>query len=135
MKTTKTIIRIEHPEDGLGMFADRTKGVNPREYGDNYPDIVWSFDFRVDNVGRLNEKHGKMQSARLISGFTKEYFCAYPSIESMKKWINCEEIKELIKVGFVVLVLDVTTYIKAKDQILFLKSSIVSSKDISSLFV
>lgn len=77
-----------------------------------------------------------MRSARNIDGFIKgKHYCAYPSVEAMKTWINCSEIKELLKYGFVVLLLDVTDSIEDLDQVIYTKESIVSSKDISSLFI
>ena len=128
----KTIIRIEHPEDGWGIFAERVAG-KPIELRGN---INSTFSYEVKSIGKVLSKHDKMRDAKWINGFkTGKYYCAYPSVESMKKWINYEEIRQLLALGFVVLLLDVTEYIEDEDQIVYTKESIVSSKDISSLFL
>lgn len=127
----KTVIRIEHPEDGIGIFITRTKGLTCWKN----KKVTSTFDYSVRNIGNVYEKHSDMPGARRIEGFIEDrYYCAYPSVEVMKKWINCGEIKQLLSFGFVVLVLDVTDYIETLEQVIYTKESIVSSKDISSLF-
>lgn len=127
----KTIIRIEHPEDGCGIFSDRSK-----EFVHVHNRKISSFEYWSGDIGNIDRKHKNMDSARIIDGFNPgKHYCAYPSVDIMKQWINCEEIKQLITLGFIVLVLDVTEYIEHRDQILYTKESITSSKDISSLFI
>lgn len=127
----KTVIRIEHPLDGKGIFLTRVKGRKNEYSWGNFEDL---FDYCVDNIGDVHNKHLNMNPASWIPGFTSKHHCAYPSVEVMKKWINCGEIKQLLSLGFVVLVLDVTDYIETSEQVIYTKESIVSSKDISSLF-
>lgn len=127
----KTIIRIEHPEDGCGIFSSRSK-----EFKHVHSSKISSFEYSPKNIGNIDRKHKDMDSARIIEGFNpSKHYCAYPSTDIMKQWISCKEIKQLITLGFVILILDVTEYIEHRDQILYTKESITSSKDISSLFI
>jgi hypothetical protein len=131
----KTVIRIEHPEDGIGIFVTREIGVILNDLASNLPSICSTFNYSVHNIGKVYDKHHSMDSARWIEGFERgKHYCAYPSVDIMKKWINCSEIKELIALGFIVLILDVEDYIETSEQVLYTKESVISSKDISSLF-
>lgn len=104
-----TILRIEHPEDGVGIFMSRNKDVNMSTLG-IFPDVISSFEYNSAYIGDINYRHTKMpRASREYSLFQiGKHYCAYPSVDIMKKWINCTEIKQLIEIGFVVLLLDVT---------------------------
>lgn len=135
----KTVIRIEHPEDGLGLFIYREKGTNLQENG-RYPtlsDVISTFTYSPIQIGEVSGRHFNMPTIRefykQVDNLNK-YYCAYGSVETMKQWINCKEIKQLLSLGFVVLMLDVTDYRESEYQVIYTKESIVSSKDISSLF-
>lgn len=124
-----TVIRIEHPEDGCGIFRDRYE----KEL--SYKDIMSTFSYDSENIGNIENKHYKMKSARSIKGFTPDHFCAYPSLTIMRKFINQKEIKKLLNLGFQILLLDVKKHIADTNQILYKKQHVSKTKNISSLFL
>lgn len=127
----KTIIRIEH-SDGWGMF--RSKDNDRWTVGDysgvKCLDELWDRHSSWNEGGMpLPDNDGiKMHKEY------KEWFCAFKSMEEFKQWVKPEEIKELIKRDFKVLLLDVTDFQEGEKQIVYTKESILSAKDISQLF-
>lgn len=127
----KSIIRIEHPEDGYGIFCTRWEQTT-RSTG-----IVSTFSYNSEDIGDIDDRHSNMIGAGLIDGFTEDHFCAYPSLTKMKRWINNKEVKQLLSLGFEVLLLDVSEYIldEEKNQAIYKKEHIVNKKNISTLFL
>lgn len=64
-----------------------------------------------------------------------EWFCAYKSVEQLQKWVLKKEMAYFIKMGFKVLLLNVTNFQEGEKQVLYTKDSINSSEDITSLFI
>lgn len=67
--------------------------------------------------------------------YYKDWFCAYKTIEQLQAWVHKDEIDFFISKGFKVLMLDVTEYQQGEMQVIFTKESIISCKDVTSLFV
>lgn len=125
------VIRIE-ANDGLGIFM-------------NYDNNCVIRDI-ISLIKENEENNLKLKTIRIRHNdfptpyeeklyITNEYFCAYNSIELLNEWIKPKEIKFLIEVGFNILMLEVTNYQTGKFQTIFTKDSIVSSKNINSLFM
>lgn len=127
-----TIIRIEHPSDGQGLWNSRKnnickieshslyKTIRNRHITDKYP--TFSRDYELNT---------QISYVDLIS-----YHFAFLNLEQFKEALTSEEIKECINdLGFQVLMLDVTDYFTSSYQAIFNKNSIVSSKDISFMFL
>lgn len=123
----KTVIRIEYPEDGIGMFMTYLKNGLKRK--------IKSIDeFCITAFRRHFKFNCPIQDGLDAYRDSKEWFCSYKSIEQLQQWIKTNELKRIIKKGYMVLMLDVTEYQEGRDQIIYTKESIKSSKDITSLF-
>lgn len=121
----KTIIRIEHPSDGKGIWRSKDKD------GDKYIDSLsnyWDFDAR----------HCKFPNPTYegdVTGFIAGiHYCAFKSIEQLQEWVYKNEIKELLEMGFKVYMLDVSNWLEGNYQICYKKEDILQQKDISELF-
>ena len=113
-----TVIRIEHPKQGWGIF------LNASLIDGDYHDSDWF------------SRHQDMDCASVIKGFKYGiHFCAYKSIEEMERWLTIDEIALFISKGFEVLQLEVTDYIVETDQVLFTKESITDRKNLNTLFL
>lgn len=125
IKFMKTIVRIEHPFDGWGLWRSG-------------PNDVVAFIDSAKCYSDLMERHRKFPNPtyqRDIEGFIpKEHFCAFKSIDQLQEWILPEEMKEIISLGFKVLLLDVSECLEGEYQIAFKKEHIVQSKDITEIF-
>lgn len=121
-----TIIRIEH-KSGKGIFTTK---VNRRG---NYLDEKYKW------ANELIERHDKFPAPYediLINRNIKEdEFCAFKSIEQLQEWITKDEIKRLSKHNFKVLLIDVSECVIGEYQILYKKTDIIQSKDITNLFI
>lgn len=124
----KTVIRIEYPLDGIGMFMTYLSDKETER------EIKPLDKFCISAYRRHCEFNCPFQDGLNKYKDSKEWFCSYKSIEQLQQWIKTNELKRIIKEGYVVLMLDVTEYQEGRDQIIYTKESIKSSKDITSLF-
>ena len=119
-----TIIRIEHPDTGFGMF--KSKLDNKR------------LCYELSNYLQFPNKHANFPTSyndSKINRCIKKYeFCAFKSIYQLQKLVIKKELKEFISMGFKVYALDVSECIIGKFQILFEKKNITQSKNITLLF-
>ena len=119
-----TIIRIEHPDTGFGMFASKLN--NKR------------LCYELSNYSQFSSKHENFPTpsndSKINRRIKKYEFCAFKSIYQLQKWITKKELKEFISMGFKVYALDVSECIIGKFQIVFEKKNITQSKDITLLF-
>lgn len=128
----KTIIRIEHPSDGYGIFMDKLLDVDENIIGTRK--VKNTYDF----AKRMSDRHTKFNTPYHDNLDTRKdskiWYCAYKSLDQMKEWITSKEIKAILKRGYIVLMLEVKEHQEGRDQIIYTKESIKSSKDISALF-
>ena len=124
----KTVIRIEYPLDGIGMFMTYLPNGFKRK-------IKPLDEFCISAFRRHYEFNSPIQDGLDRQKDFKEWFCSYKSIEQLQQWIISNELKKIIKKGYVVLMLDITEYQEGMDQIIYTKESIKSSKDITQLFI
>lgn len=133
MKQT-TIIRIEHPIDGKGLFNSADENDIDRIDKHSNSQIIYDRHFdhsKFPNYGSDLEliKHIDRETLR-------NYHFAFLSLDQLQEALTKEELKEFIEVlGFKVLMLDVTDYFESKFQVVFNKESIITSKDISFMFL
>lgn len=121
------IIRVQHRIDGNGIFNSRTKSGKAR--------ASMMVDWEI-----LQKRHLDLfpppYDDILIKRFPlREEFCAFKSINQFQEWVNKDEIAELIRLGFNVLLLDVSTCVIGEYQILFKKKNVIKTKDITHLFL
>lgn len=121
----KTIIRIEHPRDGNGIWQATSKEGNW---------YYWSFSFRSSLVAKHNNFPTPDEDSLIDRCIEKDEFCAFKSIEQIQQWIDKSWWNEIFKAGFKVLMLDVSECVVGEYQILFKKENILQVKDISNLF-
>ncbi len=125
----QTIIRVEHPADGKGMFNSYIQTPDGEvEYRRNvYKGLEPLFKRHQDSFPTPQEDgEYDMES---------DDFCAFKNIEQIQQWIKPKEFKLLSKAGFKMLMIDVTTCIELANQIIYKKYNILQSKDITSLFI
>lgn len=124
----KTVIRIEYPLDGIGMFMTYLPNGFKRK-------IKPLDEFCISAFRRHYEFNSPIQDGLDRKKDFKEWFCSYKSIEQLQQWLKPDELKKIIKKGYVVLMLDITEYQEGMDQIIYTKESIKSFKDITQLFI
>lgn len=118
-----TIIRIEHP-NGWGLWRTQIDGqylIETASCHDALSDKHYNFPtpFHDEGLGKYD---------------TNE-FCAFKTIDSLQEWVEPEWMKEIISIGFKVLMIDVSTCRVGEYQILYKKENILQTKDITSLFI
>jgi hypothetical protein len=120
----KTVIRIEHPYDGNGIWCSMNK------------DRVRLIEL-LSNHDEFEERHGRFPVVFVdIDHFIQNiHYCAFKSIEQLQEWVYSNEIKELISLGFKVYMIDLSVYLEGEYQIAFNKADILQSKDITELFI
>lgn len=116
------VIRIEH-EDGWGMFTLCSKTKSSRKHSVKY--ICYS-------IGDRHHSFPLPQNENLP--MSDKYFCAYISVDQLKKWVTTEEIAILKENNYRILMLEVTDYHKGEYQVIYTKESIVNTTDITDLF-
>lgn len=135
MKIKHNIIRIEHPSSGLGYFNARDEeGIINSRHSQSRVIVK-----RHANQNQFPNYYGDCvlnQQIDLMVLMDKNYFYAFNDLQQFENAFTREEVKECIeKLGFVVLMMDVTDYYESPYQVVFRKESIVSKKDISSMFL
>lgn len=116
------VIRVEH-EDGWGMFIETSEKKSRRKQSVAY--ICPSIDQRHMLFPTPHNEELPMSSG---------HFCAYKSVDQLKKWITTEEIATLKENNYKIFMLDVTDYHEGKHQVIYTKESIISITDITDLF-
>lgn len=121
------IVRIEHPDTGLGLFR-------------HVVTLSTKLDSKFDKeFDELLSRHGSfpfpfMEGLELRKD-SKRWFCAFNSIEQLQKWITKEELLSITNNwGYRVLFLEVEEFQQATFQTIFTKESIIHSTDITELF-
>lgn len=119
------LIRIENAMGQQGFFNSR-----------NVPECLTN-----EVYARIRNKHQNLPNPYddmgigddFISGFHK---CGYKSIEQMKEWLEPEEIRELIKLGFDIYLVSVPeeNCIIGEYQIVYEPEKVVTKENINSLF-
>ncbi len=122
----KTIIRIESPKDGLGLFRSIDDPLDKPKFKK-----LWA---RHTTNGPKGGFPTPSNEGLEIYKDDKRWFCAFKSLSQFQKWVKPSEARNIVKEGFKILLLEVNDYQESKMQIIYTKESITSMKDISSLF-
>jgi len=116
----KTIIRIQH-ETGNGLWRTMIEG----------DFLCTSLSFHDE----LSEKHEDFPTPAQENHFLKkEEFCAFKSIEQLQEWIKPNWFKEIMDLGFRILMIEVSEAITLTYQVMYEKQNITKISDISKLF-
>ncbi len=118
-----TIIRVEHPQDGKGIWRSKTND-------------EWMCD-KISNYWKISDKHSNFptpNSDKKLNGINPDEFCAFKSIYQLQKWIIKSELIEFISLGFKVYALTVSDCKVGTHQVLYKKENIVTNNDITMLF-
>lgn len=110
-------IRFEHPFDEFGIY-NSIKIPSGEDWYENMRDR------HVDDLPNPRRDS-------LLNGISKNEFCAFKSVESLKYYITNKEISKLLLEGFRVYEITLSEYQTGKYQILFKKESVLLKKDIS----
>lgn len=123
------IIRIEHPQDGNGLWNTSKDGVKLISTLKCYKDL----SARHMNPSKFPNLWYDPKLNNLSINYIDYYF-AFKSLAQLEEAVDREWLKEILENGWKVLMLDVTDFFESDYQVIFKKSSIISSKDISSIF-
>lgn len=117
------IVRIENENDGLGVFRSHVKNVD---------------DLPTELCRNIYHRHSRFPTPnkdKKLGSIDSDEFCAFKSINQLKRWFTKKELVEINKIGFKILLLDVSNYAIGTNQILYKKKDIISIIDISELFI
>lgn len=124
----KTILRLENVDDGMGFFYSY------RSYIHNLSRAEQHIINKLKD--RHNEEFPAPHADEGIDRFiTHDEFCAFKSIESLEQWVTKEELQILISVGIKVLMIDVDECDEGEYQIVYKKTNIINTKDVTDLFL
>jgi hypothetical protein len=119
----KQIIRVEHPDSGLGLFQ--------------YTSTVEFFHEK--GLDELLSRHNLLFPSpwmdKELRSIERDEYCAFKSIEQIQKWIAPDEFNIISSIGFKIYLLDVSECREGQEQSLYRKCNILQQKDITSLFV
>lgn len=121
----KTVIRIEHPKDGWGLFRSLETPCRAR---------CSSFSFDT----KMSIRHQAFNNPWCdnIPEFTYDHHCAFKSLDQLRDWLDDDWIKEIINEhGFRVYMIDLSDWLEGEMQVVYRKSDILQTKDISNLFL
>jgi len=135
---SKTIVRIEHPKDGLGVFRSRqlppSDDYTLIELHSRHDEIVDRHS-DIDKFPTYNDD-GQLRNQMDNQTNVLLYHFAFNSLEQFNTAFTKEEVKEFIaQLGFQVLTLEVTEWFSSDYQTVYKKDSVLSQTDISSLFL
>lgn len=121
-------IRIEHAL-GWGMFRAEDKDGNYI----NDEDIVG------DELSEMFKRHyADFPIPQMDSGILREpeddEFCAFKSLEQLDQWVTPDEIRELIKRGFTVFIIELEEATIGEYQILYKKEDVLAKLEINDLY-
>lgn len=118
-----TVYRIEDSKTGKGAWRSLNKE------GQSKINTYW-FGRAAKNLH--NDLDTPEDDHRLVEYFDKNYYCAFRQKEDFKIWFRRAWLRHLYKNGFRFLELTLKSdYHHGRDQVIFKKSGIVETKDIS----
>lgn len=124
------LIRVEY-KDGYGMFISKKKRyvLSDSKSDKNILGNLWRkhSTWAPDGGFPIPYDDEKLD----ICWFNKKWFCAFKNKTIFKNWIDFNEFKELVKIGFKVFLLEVAEYQEGKFQVLYTKESVITSIDIT----
>ena len=124
-----TLIRIEHPESGNGIWRHFDKQGHRT-------------CLNLSNYDEFEDRHRSFATLRseLNSIFAMDYldmlvyFCGFKSIEQLQQWVYQSEINEFVSFGFRIYKIEVNNCLMGDYQVFFKKDNIVSKIDITDIF-
>ena len=117
------IVRIEHENDGLGVFRSHVKNVD---------------SLSTELCESIYTRHIKFPTPnkdKKLGGILEDEFCAFKSGNQLKRWFTKKEITEIISVGFKIYLLDVKECKIGSSQVLYRKENIINKMNITELFI
>lgn len=117
------IIRVESTVNGLGMFIGTgTNNYVPR--------------WELRSLMRRHKVFNTPQEDGLnIEKDNREWFCGYKTVQQFQYWVLKEEIKELVRNGFKVFLIEADDFQVGEHQIIFTKESEIKREDITEIFI
>lgn len=113
---TKTIFRIENPEDMNGMWYNK-QGIFMKTINILCPDGI-AKDFPMPENLALHRKDGEVWNS------------GGKSLENMNQWFTPEDAKSLMNKGFKLFQFEVNMYQELDREILFCRKGIIHTKEI-----
>lgn len=111
------VYRIEN-SDGSGLFNSEIGKIKPSKFWREF----------------LNT-HDEPTAIEDFRWFNKHQFCAYKSMEQIKRLYKQKYINRLLKIGFRFYMIDLKYFEESANQIIFYKTDIVEKIDITEYFI
>lgn len=130
----KTVIRIEHPSNGKGLFRSNVIRKHSRwKFISNRHTNIFKFpSFYYDEKLKYQyyDKHSTPSDQYLY-----KYKFAFHNIAQLSSALTADELKECInKLGFKILEIKLSSFIESPYQVIFTQDDVISIKDISYSF-
>ena len=131
-----TGIRIEHPSDGCGIFAEYKKWGPDNEVLEGRDSEV-VFDLYDDKLNNMFVRHKSFRNP-IEDGLDFKrnvHFCAFKSVEQMQEWIKQDELSYIVSKGYRIYKLELSDCQIGRDNVIFKKQCIKTKIDITDIFV
>ena len=137
MTQVKQVIRIEHPDDNLGIFNSGGETARIRSHSCFNTIIERHKDeTRYPSYHKDYKLQNQLDFIEGCTSYIYKYRFAFHSLEVLNEAFTREELMEVIQdLGFRVYILEVSSWIESEYQVIFKPEYITSRKDISFMFV
>lgn len=122
-----TIVRIEHPSDNKGLFTSKSDPVTTK---------LTKLSCKKDVLNKHNSMDTPYGDVCLFDKYDSDiHLCGYRSVEEMFKWLNYDQLNEIVEAGFKVYKITLKYVIIGIDQVIFDPKHIITKEDCSDMFV
>lgn len=130
-----TAIRIEHPSDGYGIFAEYLRNYEGECISGRNSDIVLTNN--DEEMLHFWCRHSSFNNPKQdgLSFKSGEHYCAFKSVEQLQEWVTNDELKYIASKGYRVYKLELSDCQIGRDNIIFTPDHIIKKEDITSIFV
>lgn len=137
MTQVKQVIRIEHPDDNLGIFNSGGNTARIRSHSCfNSINERHKDETKYPDYFRDKELQSQVEIIEEFTSHIYKYRFAFHSLEVLNEAFTREELMEAIQdLGFRVYILEVSSWIESKYQVIFKPENVINRKDISFMFI
>jgi len=120
------MIRIQHPDDGYGLFHSQVCG-----------------NSKIRNVAKLQDMIHRHKTGFPVPWKDKGigddfqpglHLSAFKSIKEISDWIKKDELKLILSMGFRILAIEAKSVLTGEHQYVFKLSNVMNTIDITDLF-
>lgn len=150
MKEIKQFFRIEHPNDGKGLWRSVTtkidlagkkeiinshscyENIKDRHYDPNKFPTLYQDTKLYNQIDEIDYLYNQIDEINYLAN----YYFAFNTLEQLKSALTSDELKECINIlGFKVLLYETNDYYSSNFQTIFKKETAILKEDISFMFI